>query len=112
MDERSRTGGTDRLLLWEAGLALVLFALAVYLFVIPAARDDLSPAWWTWVLLAILFFGLLGLDDYRRRRVDGRTLRGELDDLRSGSGDRDGAREGSGPEAAARADPDRAPPGV
>lgn len=63
--------GTDPLLLAEAGLAIVLFALFFYLFLIPAARPLYDPAWWTWPLLGSLFFALIGLDSWRRRRNRG-----------------------------------------
>lgn len=65
--------GTDPVLLAEAGLALILLALTVYLFLIPSASPSSEPAWWTWLLLGTLFFGLIGLDTWRRRRDRRRT---------------------------------------
>lgn len=62
------TRGTDPLLLGEAALALLLFALFVYLFLVPVARPPFAPDWWTWPLLALVFFALVGVDALRRKR--------------------------------------------
>jgi hypothetical protein len=61
-------GGADRILLLEAVLALLLFALFVMLYVVPAGDSALEPEWWTWPLLAGLFFGILLLEQWRRKR--------------------------------------------
>jgi peptidoglycan/LPS O-acetylase OafA/YrhL len=58
----------DRLLLVEAALALVVFALFVYLFLVPAARPPFAPRWWTALALAAAFFSLIALDAWRRKR--------------------------------------------
>jgi protein-S-isoprenylcysteine O-methyltransferase Ste14 len=59
--------GADWILAAEVGMVLVLFALAVFLFWLPAESQTSNPSWWTWILFAILFFGVLLLDVYRRR---------------------------------------------
>lgn len=61
--------GTDPLLLVEAALALLLFGLFVFLFLLPAARPPFLPRWWTWLLVGTVFFALLGLDAWRRKRT-------------------------------------------
>ena len=60
--------GSNPLLLVEAALALLLFGLFVYLYLLPAARPPFDPAWWTWPLLGVLFFTLVGLDAWRRKK--------------------------------------------
>lgn len=61
-------GRPDRLLLVEAALALIVFALFVYFFLIPAARPPFAPRWWTGPVLAAAFFSLVALDTWRRKR--------------------------------------------
>lgn len=65
----STTGRADPLLLLEVVLVLALFGLAVALYLIPSAREPFVPHWWTPLLLGALFFGVLALDVYRRRRA-------------------------------------------
>jgi membrane protein implicated in regulation of membrane protease activity len=60
--------GTDPLLLVEAALVLILFALFVFLFLLPAGRPPFVPRWWTWLLVGSAFFGVVGLDAWRRKR--------------------------------------------
>lgn len=60
--------GTDPLLLVEAAMVLVLFALFVFLFLLPAGRPPFLPEWWSWLLVGTVFFGTLGLDAWRRKR--------------------------------------------
>lgn len=64
---RARSG-TDRVLLLEAVLVLVLLALFLILYFVPAGEGTFEPAWWAWPLLAALFFGILGLEQWRRKR--------------------------------------------
>ena len=61
-------GGADRILLLEALLALLLFALFMLLYFVPAGEATFEPAWWAWPVLAGLFFGILLLDQWRRKR--------------------------------------------
>jgi hypothetical protein len=60
-------GRTDRWMLLEVGLGLLLFGLAIYLYWIPAAREPFIPRWWSLPVLAGLFFGILWLHRWRRR---------------------------------------------
>lgn len=76
---------TDPLLLWEAGLALVLVALFILLFLLPAAREPFRPRWFAGPLLAAGLFGLLVLDRRRKRRREREELREVLDEAESGS---------------------------
>jgi hypothetical protein len=75
----------DPLLLWEAGLALVLAVLFILLFLLPAAREPFHPHWFSGPLLAAGLFGLLVLDRRRKRRRDQEELREVLDEAESGS---------------------------
>lgn len=58
--------GTDRFLVAEVLLALILFAVAVYFFVVPSASAPALPPWWVGIVLAILFFAIVLLETYRR----------------------------------------------
>jgi hypothetical protein len=75
----------DPLLLWEAGLFLVLLVLFILLFLLPAARQPFHPHWFSGPLLAAGLFGLLVLDRRRKRRRDREELREVLDEAESGS---------------------------
>ena len=71
---------TDRTLLVEAGLVLLLFALFIGLYFVPAGRGQLVPEWWVWPVLGSLFFGILLLERWRRKhREKGRLSRGLRD---------------------------------
>lgn len=71
----STTGsGTDRGLLLEVGLGLILFVLGVVLFFQPAAEGPLSPRWWHWLVLGVLFFALVGVHTFRRKQRRHRGL--------------------------------------
>ena len=59
---------TDRILLLEAVLALLLIALFLGLYFVPAGKPTFEPEWWAWPVLAGLFFGILLLDQWRRKR--------------------------------------------
>lgn len=59
---------TDRLLLLEAGLILLLVVLTVFLYWVPAARVPFAPRWYAPLVLGGLFFAILGLHSWRRRR--------------------------------------------
>ena len=80
-------GGTDRILLLEAGLALLLFALFVMLYLVPAGNATFEPKWWAWPVLAGLFFGILLLDQRRRK---GRAKSGLSNALPEDEADRPG----------------------
>jgi len=71
---------TDPLLLVEAALVLILFALFVYFFLVPAASAPYDPAWWTWLVLGALFFAVIALDAARRRRWRERARRAAVRD--------------------------------
>jgi protein-S-isoprenylcysteine O-methyltransferase Ste14 len=58
----------DPLLLLEAVLVVLLVVLFIVLYFIPIASDSFLPEWWAWIVLAILFFGVLALDSWRRRK--------------------------------------------
>jgi hypothetical protein len=64
----------DRALLAEVVLVLALVALGLVLFWRPAASGVLNPRWWHWTVLAVLFFSVVGLAGYRRRRRGNRAL--------------------------------------
>ena len=68
MKQTPAGSGTDPILLLEAVLALLLFALFVMLYFVPAGTARFQPAWWAWPVLAGLFFGILLLDQWRRKR--------------------------------------------
>jgi hypothetical protein len=74
----------DPLLLWEAGLALVLVVLFILLFLLPAARQPFHPHWFSGPLLAAGLFGLLVLDRRRKRRREREELRDVLEEAESG----------------------------
>jgi uncharacterized membrane protein len=61
---------TDRVLLAEVTLIIVLFALGIALYWRPAAAglDSDATSWWQWLLLAALFFAIMALETLRRRR--------------------------------------------
>lgn len=80
MPDDSPSWKLEPLLLIEVGLALLLFGLAVALFFVPAAQPSFVPYWWAWILLAGLFFGIVGLETYRRRHRSREELRRVMDD--------------------------------
>ena len=61
-------GPTDRILVLEALLALLLVALFLGLYFVPAGEPMFEPEWWAWPVLGGLFFGILLLDQWRRKR--------------------------------------------
>jgi hypothetical protein len=69
----------DPLLLWEAGLVIVLVALFVLLFLLPAAAAPFRPHWFAAPILIAGFFGLLFLDRKRRRAAEHRAVRDVVD---------------------------------
>jgi uncharacterized integral membrane protein len=66
MSETTRPGRLY--LLIEVGLILALIVLAIFIYWRPAADGALSPPWWHWPLLAILFFGVVGLHTWRKKQ--------------------------------------------
>jgi hypothetical protein len=58
----------DRVLLLEVVLALLLFGLFIGLYFVPAGGTTFRPQWWAWPVMAALFFGILLLDRWRRKR--------------------------------------------
>lgn len=79
MDETRNAATSDPLLLLEIVLVLVLFALAVALYWIPAAVLPFTPGWWTWLLLGGVLVAILLLERGRRRRRQRLALRDALD---------------------------------
>jgi hypothetical protein len=59
---------TDRLLLVEVVLVLLLFALFLVWYLVPAAVPPFLPYWWAWPVIAVVLFTLLGLETHRRRQ--------------------------------------------
>ena len=56
------------MLLVEAVLTLAFFGLFVALYFVPAGEEPFLPRPYAWPLLAALFFGILILDHWRRKR--------------------------------------------
>ena len=78
---------SDPLLLWETGLVLVLLALFIVLFLLPASRQPFRPHWFAGPILAIGLFGVLFLDRWRRRGRNRRIIRQLAEKERSGRSD-------------------------
>jgi hypothetical protein len=76
----ARNGRSDRLHLLQIGLILLLLGLGVILYWRPAADGLLAPRWWHWVVLAAIFFSVVGLVARRRRLRSRRALRAGLDE--------------------------------
>ena len=66
--EATPTRRTRRYLLIEVGLILTLIAMTILLYWRPAADGRLTPPWWHWPSLALLFFAVVGLHTWRRKR--------------------------------------------
>lgn len=49
-------------------MVLGLIVLSVVFYLRPAADRTMSFAWWNWILLGALFFTVVGLHNWRRRR--------------------------------------------
>ena len=58
----------DPLLLLEIALVLLLIGFGAVLYLRPASQGLFSPPWWRSVALGVLFFGVVGLHTWRRRR--------------------------------------------
>ena len=87
---RNTAGYVDRFLLAEVALVIVLVALAVGFFLIPAAEPPFQPGWWAGILMAIVFFAIIVVDTMRRRRRSTTELHRVLDESAADvSGDRD-----------------------
>lgn len=56
-------------LLLEVALILALLILAILLYWRPASDGDLRPNWWNWPTLAVLFFSIVALHTWRRKRA-------------------------------------------
>jgi hypothetical protein len=81
MSRQQRAGPADRLLVVEVALVLLLFALAVGLYIIPAEQPAaFLPDWWAGIVLAILFFSIVVLHALRRRRGPGAAAHVVLDE--------------------------------
>lgn len=78
----------DRLLLVEVVLGIVLGALAVYYFIVPAGSAEFVPSWWVGFVLAILFFSIVIMETFRRRTRSRAEMHRALD---GASRDRDDA---------------------
>jgi hypothetical protein len=59
---------TDYVLLLEWAMGLLLVGLSVALYFRPAGGPTFQPQPWAWPVLAALFFGILYLDRWRRKR--------------------------------------------
>jgi hypothetical protein len=68
MAETPTPRGYDPVLLLEALLVLVLIGLSIYFYIVPAGEGRLFPDWWTWPILGVLFFGILFIERWRRKR--------------------------------------------
>ncbi|MBW3628832.1 MAG: hypothetical protein KY464_05995 [Gemmatimonadetes bacterium] len=68
MNQTSPRGAADHVLLLEAVLVLLFFALFIMLYFVPAGGNTFRPEWWAWPVLVGLFFGILALDQWRRKR--------------------------------------------
>ncbi len=66
-DTREPKRRSERFMMLELVLGVLLFALAIFLYWIPAAREPFIPRWWSLPVLAGLFFGLLWLHRWRRQ---------------------------------------------
>jgi hypothetical protein len=110
VDNENPRSGLDRILLIEIGLGLLLFALTVALFLIPAAREPFLPRWWSWPVLASLFFGIVALDHWRRRQGRNAELREVVREVtREAEEDRFGVATDPPPAPAARGGLEGAP---
>lgn len=69
---------TDRTLLVEVVLGLVLLALFVILYLIPAESAFAVRRWWSAPVLVGLFFVILALDARRRKQRNRTALREAL----------------------------------
>jgi hypothetical protein len=78
---------TDRMLLLELGLVLLLIGLSVEFFWRSAAANFIGARWWQWVTLVALFFGILLLHQWRRRRHMHAGLHQAIREDASGMGD-------------------------
>lgn len=85
-----RATRTDPVLLLEVALGLTMIALFVWLFWIPASQGPFVPRWWAGWLLAGMFFGIVGLDAWRRRRRRSLELRETLEEVREQAASGDG----------------------
>ncbi len=85
--KRGTTGRIDRPLLLEIGLILLLIAVGTVLFLRPAATESLSPRWWHWLVLALLFFGVVGLHTWRAKHRSQRMLREVIREDQMGAAD-------------------------
>lgn len=65
---------TDRFMVAEVVLTLILIGLAIYLYLRPAAEGLTSAEWWHWMLLGALFFGIVALHTWRGRRLSQHAL--------------------------------------
>jgi hypothetical protein len=82
---RREKGVDDPVLLVEAGLALILIALFVFLYVIPTETRLSGVRWWAPLVLGGLLFSLLALDARRRKRRSRREVQRMIEDQRGDS---------------------------
>lgn len=73
----------DPLLLVEAGLALLLLALFILLYVVPTQTGDARVSWWTPLVLGGLALVVLLLDARRRKLRHRRELQEMLEEHRN-----------------------------
>ena len=70
----------DPLLLWEVGIVIILLALFIVLFLLPAANAPFHPYWFSAPVLAAGFFGVLLLDRKRRREGNRAAVRRAIEE--------------------------------
>lgn len=68
----------DPVLLLEVGLVLLLLGLFIALYWVPSSDETFVADWWVFPLLGALFFGILLLEGWRRRRGNRSALREAL----------------------------------
>jgi type VI protein secretion system component VasK len=64
----------EKALLLEIVLVAVLIAGGAFLYWGPVASGELTPRWWHWLTLGVLFFGILALHTWRAKHRGQRAL--------------------------------------
>ena len=84
MERQRWTAGADLLLLLEAALVLLLLGLFIAFYLVPAEEGTVGRPWWRTPVVVGLFFVLLGLESWRRKRRAKSGLSNALADTRAG----------------------------
>ena len=50
-------------------MVLALIVLGIVFYLRPAGEGELGAQWWEWGVMAVLFFAIVGLRTWRRRRA-------------------------------------------